>query len=89
MEWLPMCQELRDNAQSSDWIDMIGFYCRKSVVEDRKGIIAPEKAAEFLKETQVKDDAKLAKLHDLERQTELRAVEKELFIQNLLRNIPF
>ncbi|GKD71400.1 hypothetical protein Tco_1325490 [Tanacetum coccineum] len=58
-------------------------------LETVRGIITPAKAVEFLKDTQLKDDAKLAQLHDLERQVELRAVEKELFIQKLLRNVPF
>nr|GEW34095.1 hypothetical protein [Tanacetum cinerariifolium] len=63
--------------------------CEKEELQSVRGIIAPTKATEFLKETRVKDDSKLAQLHDLERQTKLRAVEKDLFIQKLLRNVPF
>nr|GFA63721.1 hypothetical protein [Tanacetum cinerariifolium] len=58
-------------------------------LESVRGIIAPAKAAEFLKDTQLKDDGKLSQLRDLERQFELRDVEKEMFIQKLLRNVPF
>nr|GEX27490.1 hypothetical protein [Tanacetum cinerariifolium] len=58
-------------------------------LESVVGVIAPAKAAEFSNETHVKDDAKLGHLHDLERQAGLRAVEKEPFIQKLLRNVPF
>ncbi|GKB61240.1 hypothetical protein Tco_0917426 [Tanacetum coccineum] len=95
MEWLLMCQELREAAKSSDWLreEMIVAYEKMMYfveeLESVVGVIASAKAAEFLNETQVKDDAKLGHLHDLERQTELRAIEKELFIQKLLRNVPF
>ncbi|GKA42738.1 hypothetical protein Tco_0735398 [Tanacetum coccineum] len=83
MDRLSMTTELRYHAQSLDWIKVL------EELETVRGIITPAKAVEFLKDTQLKDDAKLAQLHDLERQVELRAVEKELFIQKLLRNVPF
>ncbi|GJY68130.1 hypothetical protein Tco_0471112 [Tanacetum coccineum] len=119
MNMQPMITELRYSAQTSDWIDVLCYYCRRAAsidqkfarqinrlrgemavacenrmtlveeLEDVRGIIAPAKAAKFLKETQLKDDAKMEQLQDLERQMELRAVEKELFVQKLLRNVPF
>ncbi|GKD77259.1 hypothetical protein Tco_1339880 [Tanacetum coccineum] len=110
---------LREAVKTSDWVDMLVFYYRKTAVEDRKfarqisrlreemvaayekrmyffeelesvvRIIVPAKATEFLNETQMKDNVKLGHLHDLERQTKLRAIEKELFIQKQLRYVPF
>nr|GEY90421.1 hypothetical protein [Tanacetum cinerariifolium] len=58
-------------------------------LESVRGIIAHTKATKFLKDTQLKDDTKLAQLCDLERQMKLRAIEKWLFIQRLLCNVPF
>ncbi|GKD49112.1 hypothetical protein Tco_1278088 [Tanacetum coccineum] len=54
-----------------------------------RNVIAPVKAAELLNDTLTKDEAKMAQLRELERQLELRALEKELFIQKLVRNVPF
>ncbi|GJS10713.1 hypothetical protein Tco_0367509 [Tanacetum coccineum] len=34
-------------------------------------------------------EAEMAQLHELERQMELRALEKELFIQKLVGNVPY
>ncbi|GJW51216.1 hypothetical protein Tco_0092567, partial [Tanacetum coccineum] len=74
-----------DDAGSSDWSDMLIFYCRRCL----KRVISPRKMAEFLNEVQLKDDQRLTQLENLERETELRAFEKELFVQKLLRNVPF
>ncbi|GKC54818.1 hypothetical protein Tco_1077563, partial [Tanacetum coccineum] len=49
-----------------------------------RNVIAPVKAVELLNDTLTKDEAKMAQLRELERQLELRALEKELFIQNLV-----
>ncbi|GKC34281.1 hypothetical protein Tco_1046665 [Tanacetum coccineum] len=54
-----------------------------------RSVIAPVKAAELLNDTLMKDEAKMAQLRELERQLELRALEKEMFIQKLVRNVPF
>ncbi|GKF17618.1 hypothetical protein Tco_0062536, partial [Tanacetum coccineum] len=108
-----------DDAGSSDWSDMLIFYCRRSATEDRefacrintlrgeltvsyqervyfvqlletvKRVISPRKMAEFLNEVQLKDDQRLTQHENLERETELRAFEKKLFVQKLLRNVPF
>ncbi|GJR70891.1 hypothetical protein Tco_0016956 [Tanacetum coccineum] len=51
-----------------------------------KGIIDVGKASEFVTDTLRKDDAEMAQLRELERQMELRALEKELFIQKLVHN---
>ncbi|GJR36748.1 hypothetical protein Tco_1212432 [Tanacetum coccineum] len=45
-----------------------------------RGIIAPGKAVDFLNNTLRKDDAEMTQLCELERQIELRALKKELFI---------
>ncbi|GKA57519.1 hypothetical protein Tco_0756707 [Tanacetum coccineum] len=58
-------------------------------LEEVRSMIALAKAAEILRETQLKDDALMAQLQEMERQMELRAIEKELFVQKLLRNVPF
>ncbi|GJY05973.1 hypothetical protein Tco_0371913, partial [Tanacetum coccineum] len=45
-----------------------------------RGIIAPGKAVDFLNDALRKDDAEMTQLCELERQIELRALKKELFI---------
>ncbi|GJX41523.1 hypothetical protein Tco_0256513 [Tanacetum coccineum] len=62
---------------------------RRNLVDELRsvrGIIAPGKAIVFLKDTLSKDDDEMAQLRKLERQMELRALKKELFIQKLVRN---
>ncbi|GKG28612.1 hypothetical protein Tco_0415977 [Tanacetum coccineum] len=54
-----------------------------------RGIIVTKKAAEFVFDILGKDEAEMAQLHELERQMELRALKKELFIQKLVRNVPY
>ncbi|GKG58340.1 hypothetical protein Tco_0592119, partial [Tanacetum coccineum] len=54
-----------------------------------KGIIDVGKATEFVTDTLRKDDAEMAQLRELERQMELRPLEKELFIQKLIQNVPY
>ncbi|GJZ72787.1 hypothetical protein Tco_0636933, partial [Tanacetum coccineum] len=51
------------------------------------GRVVPEKTAEFLKEIQGKDKEKMLQI--LGRETELRAHEKDLFIDKLKGVIPF
>ncbi|GKD45711.1 hypothetical protein Tco_1270356 [Tanacetum coccineum] len=113
MDRRPVITELRYNADSSDWTDVLSCFCRKVATEDRRfatklhmlreemanvcekirnlavelssmrGIIVTGKAAEFVFDTVGKDEAEMAQLRELERQMELRALEKELFIQKL------
>ncbi|GJZ36946.1 hypothetical protein Tco_0583137 [Tanacetum coccineum] len=47
------------------------------------GRVVPEKTVEFLKEIQGKDRQKMLQLQILGRETELRAREKDLFIEKL------
>nr|GEX18545.1 hypothetical protein [Tanacetum cinerariifolium] len=54
-----------------------------------RGIIVVGKDTEFVTDTIRKDDAEMAQLRELERQMELRALEKELFIQKLVQNVPY
>ncbi|GKB27266.1 hypothetical protein Tco_0866667, partial [Tanacetum coccineum] len=49
-------------------------------LETVKRIIAPVKMVELLNEIQLKDDQRLMQLQNLERETELRTFEKELFV---------
>ncbi|GJU57547.1 hypothetical protein Tco_1235313 [Tanacetum coccineum] len=116
MDRRPVITELRYNADSSDWTDVLNCFCRKAAAEDRRfatklhmlreemanvcekirnlavelssmrGIIVTGKAAEFVLDTVGKDEAEMAQLRELERQMELRALEKELFIQKLVGN---
>ncbi|GJY32429.1 hypothetical protein Tco_0415924 [Tanacetum coccineum] len=58
-------------------------------LEEVRSMIALAKAAEILRETQLKDDSMMAQLQYMEMQMELRTIEKELFIQKLLHNVPF
>ncbi|GJS60146.1 hypothetical protein Tco_0654930 [Tanacetum coccineum] len=72
----------------------INVACENRIVlveelEEVRSMIALAKAAEILRETQLKDDALMAQLQEMERQMELRAIEKELFVQKLLHNVPF
>ncbi|GJQ91293.1 hypothetical protein Tco_0002432 [Tanacetum coccineum] len=53
------------------------------------GRLVPEKMAEFLRETQRKDTERMLQLQILGRETELRAREKENFIQKLKGLVPF
>ncbi|GJY99335.1 hypothetical protein Tco_0516765 [Tanacetum coccineum] len=53
-------------------------------LETVKRVIAPMKMTEFLNQVKLKDDQRLAQLENLERETELRAFEKELFVQKLM-----
>ncbi|GJR77287.1 hypothetical protein Tco_0089652 [Tanacetum coccineum] len=78
MDRRPLITELRSNVGSSDWTNVLSYFCQKVATEDRRGIISPGKAAEFLKDTLRKDDVEMAQLRELERQMELRALEKEL-----------
>nr|GEX06195.1 hypothetical protein [Tanacetum cinerariifolium] len=114
----PVITELRYNAESSDWTDVLSCFCQKAATEDRRfatqlhmlreemanvcekrrnfvielssmrRIIVTGKATEFVFDIVGKDEAEMAQLHELERQMELRALEKELFIQKLVRNMP-
>ncbi|GKB89986.1 hypothetical protein Tco_0962258 [Tanacetum coccineum] len=52
-------------------------------------IFVPEKMAEFLKETQDKDRNRLMRLQILKREFELRAAEKNQFIEKLKGNVDF
>nr|GEX00345.1 hypothetical protein [Tanacetum cinerariifolium] len=54
-----------------------------------RSVIALVNAVELLNDTLLKDGAKMEQLCELERQLELRALEKELFIQKLVQNGPF
>nr|GEW44949.1 hypothetical protein [Tanacetum cinerariifolium] len=112
----PLIRELRCNADSSGWTDVLSYFYRKAVAEDRrfatqlntlseemvnvcekrrnldykrrsvKGIIVTGKVTKFVIDTLRKDDAEMAQLRELERQMELRALKKELFIQKLVQN---
>ncbi|GKG52642.1 hypothetical protein Tco_0549754, partial [Tanacetum coccineum] len=66
--------------------DMVDFVHGLEAVP---GVITAVKVAEFLNETLVKDDRRLQKSQNMEMEAEQRAVEKELFIQKLVRNVPF
>ncbi|GKD54555.1 hypothetical protein Tco_1287942 [Tanacetum coccineum] len=52
-------------------------------------VVATQKTSEFLKETQEKDEERLRQLEALARETEARAREKCIFIENLKGNQPF
>ncbi|GJT87010.1 hypothetical protein Tco_1068727 [Tanacetum coccineum] len=69
MDWLPMCAELEMVVGSQKWLDMM-------MLSD---VIATAKTAVFFKETMDRDDGRVLLLHDLEKQAEERALEKELF----------
>ncbi|GKC66713.1 hypothetical protein Tco_1099311 [Tanacetum coccineum] len=87
MAALPRCDELRRSVNSSDWEDMFIVYCCRAVSEDLRFV--PKKMAEFLKETQGKDTEKLMKLQILGREFDLRAREKNHFIEKLKGNMDF
>ncbi|GJX78230.1 hypothetical protein Tco_0325041 [Tanacetum coccineum] len=119
MDRRPMIIELRYIVGSSDWTEVLRYFCRRAAAEDRRfamrmnllrqeiadvceyrrnladelcsvrSVIVAVKAVELLNDTLMKDEAKMAQLRELERQLELRALEKELFMQKLVQNVPF
>ncbi|GJV28189.1 hypothetical protein Tco_1384637 [Tanacetum coccineum] len=56
-------------------------------LETLSGVIATAKTAVFLKETMDNDDGRVLLLHDLEKQAEERALEKELFVHKLIHDV--
>nr|GFD57244.1 hypothetical protein [Tanacetum cinerariifolium] len=54
-----------------------------------RGIIVVEKATEFVVDTMRKDNDQVAQLCEVESQMEFRALEKELHVQKIARNIPY
>ncbi|GKB83789.1 hypothetical protein Tco_0950684 [Tanacetum coccineum] len=115
----PLIIELRYKADSSEWSDVLVFFCREVADEDIKiatklnrlreemlvirekrsnlvdelrsirGIVVVGKAAEFVSETVRKDNAQIEQLRGVESKMEVRALEKELHVQNIMGNIPY
>ncbi|GKB79189.1 hypothetical protein Tco_0946084 [Tanacetum coccineum] len=54
-----------------------------------RGIVVVQKVAEFVAETVRKDNLQAAQLREVERQMESRALEKEMHVQKITRNIPY
>nr|GFC43765.1 hypothetical protein [Tanacetum cinerariifolium] len=54
-----------------------------------KGIVVVRKAAEFVTDTLRKDNVQVSQLRKVESQMEFRALEKEMFIQKLVGNVPY
>nr|GEU81374.1 hypothetical protein [Tanacetum cinerariifolium] len=85
MDRRPMITELRSIVGLSDWTEVL----RRNLVDELcsvRSVIAHVKVVELLNDNLTKDEAKMAQLRELERQLELRALEKELFIQRLVQN---
>nr|GEW63784.1 hypothetical protein [Tanacetum cinerariifolium] len=90
MEWLTKCAELEMAVGSQRFRreticaceDMVSFVQElKSLSE----VTVTIKMAKFLNETMAKDDGRVLQLHNLERELDERAVEKQCFAQKLLR----
>ncbi|GJZ99910.1 hypothetical protein Tco_0672461 [Tanacetum coccineum] len=78
--------EIRDSSfKNSDHYETI----RKRKVGHFGGTLVLDKTTEFLKKIQGKDSQKMLQLQNLGSETELRAREKELFIEKLKDAIPF
>ncbi|GJR44096.1 hypothetical protein Tco_1312199 [Tanacetum coccineum] len=81
MAALPICDELRRSVDErevfADELDMLA------------GKHVPDKMAEFTKQVQNKDVPNLMKQQILGREFELRAHEKELFIEKLKGNMDY
>ncbi|GJZ69275.1 hypothetical protein Tco_0632825 [Tanacetum coccineum] len=97
MAWLLKIAELQEDSGSSDWTDMFVFNYRRSAAEDRefarhanalrgKLVVVCEERVYFVEEL---ESVKRVIAPNLEREAEMRAIEKELFVPKLLRNVPF
>ncbi|GKE51642.1 hypothetical protein Tco_1486798 [Tanacetum coccineum] len=85
MEWLPKCVELEVAACSQKWLDMMVLYCQKSASEDLKFVrqinrLRGETIVTCEDMIMIKDDERVMQLHNLEREAEERAVEKDRVI---------
>ncbi|GKC26346.1 hypothetical protein Tco_1033640 [Tanacetum coccineum] len=56
-------------------------------LESLSGVIATTKTADFFNETMIKDDGRIMQLHNLKREAEERAVEKDRFVHKLFRDV--
>ncbi|GKC46842.1 hypothetical protein Tco_1064564 [Tanacetum coccineum] len=56
-------------------------------LESLSGVIARAKMADFLNEAMIKDNRRIIQLHNLEREAEERAVEKDRFVHKLFHDI--
>nr|GFB61493.1 hypothetical protein [Tanacetum cinerariifolium] len=65
--------------------DMVAFVQEH---ETLSGVAMTAKTADFLNENMIKDDGRVLQLHNLEREAEERAAEKERFVQKLFRDVP-
>ncbi|GJV66537.1 hypothetical protein Tco_1482046, partial [Tanacetum coccineum] len=68
------------------------FACEERVafvqeLESSSGVIATAKTVNCLNATMIKDDGRIMQLHNLEREAEKRAVEKDRFLQRLFRDV--
>ncbi|GJS30456.1 hypothetical protein Tco_0491076 [Tanacetum coccineum] len=64
---------------------------RRNLADELKsirGIIVVRKAAEFVTDTLRKDNVQVSQLREVESQMEFRALEKDLFVQKLVGNVP-
>ncbi|GJS89288.1 hypothetical protein Tco_0771924 [Tanacetum coccineum] len=97
---LPICDELRRSVNSPDWDPQFIYYCERAKIDDLRWSFVgeldmlaykfvPGKMAEFMKEMHDKDIMNLMKLQILGREFELRAREKDLFIEKLKGNMNY
>ncbi|GJY88375.1 hypothetical protein Tco_0503003 [Tanacetum coccineum] len=89
MATLPRCDELREAACSSEWEDMFILYCRRAIIEysrfarEINGLC--DGLTVVIEEREIFID-KLMKLQILGREFEIRALEKNRFIEALKGN---
>nr|GEY48602.1 hypothetical protein [Tanacetum cinerariifolium] len=83
--------KFRYKADSSDWTDVLTYFCREAADEDRRIATELNRLREeilivYEKRRNFADELKVAQLREVESQMESRAFEKELFIQKLVGN---
>ncbi|GJY40371.1 hypothetical protein Tco_0427641 [Tanacetum coccineum] len=83
MEWLPKCAKLEMAVGSQNWLGMMVVYCRNAAKEDREFATRVNRMRGDMivacedRETMDTDDMRIGLLHDLEKEAEERAREKE------------
>ncbi|GKD16843.1 hypothetical protein Tco_1206001, partial [Tanacetum coccineum] len=70
--------ELRYKADSSDWTDVLSYFCREAADEDRRIVTKLNRLRE-----------EILILREVESQMEFMALENDPFIQKLVGNVPY
>nr|GFC40514.1 hypothetical protein [Tanacetum cinerariifolium] len=93
MDRRPLITKLRYKADSSDWPDVLTYFCREAADEDRNiatklNRLREEMLIIYKKKRNLVDELRSIRgiLHEVESQMEVRALEKELHVQKIAGN---